>query len=566
MRHIAIADIDRALWEEALVCLFAISHDRELMPLVDIVRRVAPDVLTGDARAQAAPRRPGRWPDLLAAGLDRLAAATLQRPADFLGLRRPMTYRDAVLDLARRLGASVPDAAPIAAVEGMLIAALEQPGNLARVPARPDLAARSDLVEAVLEVARLRARKRKALGLDPRSSPEALRAAVREAKLTERRWLAQLGASTFLRLDDLLQRIPGGAQLPFARLPPCNILVSGKSGVGKSTLINAVFGQNVAMTGVGRPITQKAAWYEAEGFPVRLMDTRGLEPGAYQPTRDALRDAIREAQASDDPERQLHLVWHCIDEGGGCIEATDVDFAHMLRAAGVPAICVLTKAWGEINLEAEARRQLPDPPVRSIVRVIAARRVFASGLVREPMGLDRLITETERLLPEGFRGAFIAAQNVVREPKIRQARRVINAAAASAAAAATTPVPFTSAILLVPIQMSMVFSISRAVGLDLNEQAIKPVLGAALGALATTFTGRFAAATLGELLKGLPGVGSMLGGALDAAVAGSLTKALGEGYLDFLTGHIRRYGEWPSTSELVNFFKHAWLKRNVGRR
>ena len=35
-----------------------------------------------------------------------------------------------------------------------------------------------------------------------------------------------------------------------------NILIAGRSGVGKSTLINAIFQGNLATTGQGRPVTQ----------------------------------------------------------------------------------------------------------------------------------------------------------------------------------------------------------------------------------------------------------------------------------------------------------------------
>ncbi len=35
-----------------------------------------------------------------------------------------------------------------------------------------------------------------------------------------------------------------------------NIVIAGKTGVGKSTLVNAVFQGNLAETGDGRPVTQ----------------------------------------------------------------------------------------------------------------------------------------------------------------------------------------------------------------------------------------------------------------------------------------------------------------------
>ena len=36
-----------------------------------------------------------------------------------------------------------------------------------------------------------------------------------------------------------------------------NILIAGRTGVGKSTLINAVFQGNLATTGQGKPVTQE---------------------------------------------------------------------------------------------------------------------------------------------------------------------------------------------------------------------------------------------------------------------------------------------------------------------
>ena len=35
-----------------------------------------------------------------------------------------------------------------------------------------------------------------------------------------------------------------------------NIIVAGKTGVGKSTLINVLFRENLVETGIGKPVTQ----------------------------------------------------------------------------------------------------------------------------------------------------------------------------------------------------------------------------------------------------------------------------------------------------------------------
>ncbi|MEJ2123934.1 MAG: GTPase domain-containing protein, partial [Alphaproteobacteria bacterium] len=83
-----------------------------------------------------------------------------------------------------------------------------------------------------------------------------------------------------------------------------NIVVAGRTGVGKTTLIGAIFGQEVGDTLMGRPRTRGRIWYPehpGEGDILRLCDTEGLEMERYSETLDGLKNEIKTRNASRDP-------------------------------------------------------------------------------------------------------------------------------------------------------------------------------------------------------------------------------------------------------------------------
>ena len=85
-------------------------------------------------------------------------------------------------------------------------------------------------------------------------------------------------------------------------LPTANIIVAGITGTGKSTLINAVFGTELARTGSGRPVTEHIDEYQNEEIPVHIWDTVGLELNSETTKKSiqSIKDTIANKASTDD--------------------------------------------------------------------------------------------------------------------------------------------------------------------------------------------------------------------------------------------------------------------------
>src|ERR1041385_5515487 len=79
------------------------------------------------------------------------------------------------------------------------------------------------------------------------------------------------------------------------------VLIAGRSGVGKSTLINAVFQGQLAATGHGRPVTQEIREYTKPSMPIALIDSRGLELDKYREILPELERLVEDPQRGPAP-------------------------------------------------------------------------------------------------------------------------------------------------------------------------------------------------------------------------------------------------------------------------
>lgn len=329
-----------------------------------------------------------------------------------------------------------------------------------------------------------------------------------------------------------------------------NILIAGRTGVGKSTLINAIFQGNLATTGQGRPVTQNTREIKKEDIPLSIFDTRGLEMADFSQTLSTLRSFVSERSRDVDPKKHIHVAWICIAEDLRRVEPAEEELVKVL-ADYMPVIAVITKARSDQGFRSTVQQILP--LVKNVSRVRAIQEELDEGYVLSPMGLRELVDLTMQVVPEGLKRAFTAAQKVDIELKKTQSHAIVAGAAASAAGIAAVPIPFSDAIAIVPIQIGMLASITATFGLSFNESFLSSLVASVVAGAGGTLAGR---AIVSGLLKFIPGLGSVAGGLIAASTAAALTMAFGEAYIAALEMlFIRNNGEPPTPEEVVEAFK-----------
>ena len=305
-----------------------------------------------------------------------------------------------------------------------------------------------------------------------------------------------------------------------------NILVCGYNGAGKSSLINAILGDDVVppdAIGSGVPKTMGFDRYPKVPSPTELVcvfDSKGMELGEEEEAFvETTRRFVKEKQSNPDIDEHIHIVWYAIQGPGARV--TDCDL-RLIKTIFNPdeVIVVITKADITRPSQQEAMKKM-----LVAFGVSPDRIVFTSDREGGSIGCSELMRKTYEMLPDAYRDAFMAKQEVDKEAKKlaveeknEKAKAIIVAATVAATAAAATPLPFSDVAIIVPVQSAMIASLAGLYGVSIEQikAQILPFLA--------TLTGLF---LTGSLVKFIPFLGSLAGGLINGTVAATITGGMG---------------------------------------
>lgn len=293
-----------------------------------------------------------------------------------------------------------------------------------------------------------------------------------------------------------------------------NILLAGMTGVGKSSLINMIFGEDCAVVGTGKPVTQKIDLYESPDTSVRIFDTKGYEFGE-KADQEFYDNVVSLAKNPSDAEKAVHIVWYCISCANGRVTDYDLKALEEFHSANIPVAVIFTKA--ELTSEEDLRE------LKSVLPQWAFASTFETSTISNEFNqISDLIEWSVEHLPKIVQESFIKAQKADLDLKKKKAHSIITQHVSSAFGVGFIPIPVADAPILFGNEMVLLARILNLYNLWSFKNLIKT------GILKTPLTtiGKFFASSLTKLI---PGAGTIVGGAINGTVGATITFALGEG-------------------------------------
>ena len=181
------------------------------------------------------------------------------------------------------------------------------------------------------------------------------------------------------------------------------IMLVGKSGVGKSTLINNLLKltpEEKAKIGIGNFITTESKAYSSKAVPyLKLVDTRGIELNANFGAEEVKTEAkkyIDQQLQKNEQNDFVQCIWYCIT--GARFEKAEKDLLNSLRKAygesRIPIIIVYTQATDDKMIYEMSKSIKKDYPKDDFIKILAEEKELIDDEIMEPFGLDELIKVT----------------------------------------------------------------------------------------------------------------------------------------------------------------------------
>ena len=230
-----------------------------------------------------------------------------------------------------------------------------------------------------------------------------------------------------------------------------NILILGRAGIGKTTLINSILqfegtpNELITGEGVSKTLGEPKGYTSDKIKGLRLWDSQGIDKEKYNIPKvvEDVKKLINEASINNDPDKFIHCIWYCIS--GDRFENSECESISELMGIyddeTLPIIILYTEAYSEeiteevckqVKIILEQKTDKKKIKEINIMPIVAKEKEIKMGNITtkiEKFGINSLIDISMKKISLAINSAcFFSFKNKLKkdfEKKINDKKNII---------------------------------------------------------------------------------------------------------------------------------------------